>query len=141
MIFGQKSPLIRVAIPKRIMPTTTQNHRFGFSRSWELPLWPEFEDLIKSPIADIKNSGGKNGGAITAAAFLRQFVGTTPGAHLDIAGTAFLDKADGYRPAGATGVGVRLLANFVEFQATKATKRRAGPACSSGDYPDRTISR
>ena len=100
-----------------------------FERLWELPLWPEFEDLIKSPIADIKNSGGKNGGAITAAAFLRQFVGTTPWAHLDIAGTAFLDKAEGYRPAGATGVGVRLLTDFVE---SKVTKRRAARSSRRG---------
>jgi len=97
-----------------------------FERLWELPLWQEFEDLIKSPIADIKNSGGKNGGAITAAAFLRHFVGTTPWAHLDIAGTAFLDKAEGYRPAGATGVGVRLLADYVEAQVSK--RRPARPS-------------
>ena len=102
-----------------------------FERLWELPLWQEFEDLIKSPIADIKNSGGKNGGVITAAAFLRHFVGTTPWAHLDIAGTAYLDKAEGYRPAGATGVGVRLLADFVEVQVSKrrpARPRRRGRA-------------
>jgi leucyl aminopeptidase len=91
-----------------------------FERLWELPLWDEFEELIKSPIADIKNSGGKNGGTITAAAFLRHFVGSTPWAHLDIAGTAFLDKADGYRPAGGTGVGVRLLADWLEHEALQA---------------------
>jgi leucyl aminopeptidase len=84
-----------------------------FERLWELPLWEEFEELIKSPIADIKNSGGKNGGTITAAAFLKHFVGTTPWAHLDIAGTAYLDKAEGYRPAGGTGVGVRLLIEYL----------------------------
>jgi leucyl aminopeptidase len=100
-----------------------------WERLWELPLWPEFDELIKSPIADIKNSGGKNAGAITAAAFLRQFVGTTPWAHLDIAGTAFLDKAEGYRPAGATGVGVRLLADFVE---AKSVKRRAARSSRRG---------
>lgn len=93
----------------------------SFERLWELPLWEEFEDLIKSPIADIKNSGGKYGGTITAAAFLRHFVGSTPWAHLDIAGTAYLDKAEGYRPQAATGVGVRLLVEYLQSLAGSAT--------------------
>jgi leucyl aminopeptidase len=84
-----------------------------FERLWELPLWEEFEELIRTPIADIKNTGGKNGGTITAAAFLKHFVGTTPWAHLDIAGTSYLDRAEGYRPQGGTGVGVRLLVEYM----------------------------
>ena len=84
-----------------------------FERLWELPLWEEFEELIRTPIADIKNTGGKNGGTITAAAFLKHFVGTTPWAHLDIAGTSYLDRAEGYRPQGGTGVGVRLLIEYM----------------------------
>lgn len=99
-----------------------------FERLWELPLWDEFEELIKSPIADVKNSGGKHGGTITAAAFLRHFVGTTPWAHLDIAGTAYLDKAEGYRPQAATGVGVRLLIDFLASQRPEAA---AAPAPSA----------
>ena len=104
-----------------------------FERLWELPLWEEFEELIKSPLADIKNTGGKNGGTITAAAFLKQFVGTTPWAHLDIAGTSFLDKAEGYRPAGGTGVGVRLLVNYFEHGGPGAVEKahRAEPATPS----------
>ncbi len=87
-----------------------------FERCWELPLWEEFEELIRSPIADIKNTGGKHGGTITAAAFLKHFVADTPWAHLDIAGTSYLDKADGYRPQGGTGVGVRLLVEYLRGQ-------------------------
>jgi leucyl aminopeptidase len=91
-----------------------------FERLWELPLWEEFEELLRSPIADIKNTGGKYGGTITAAAFLKHFVGDTPWAHLDIAGTSYLDKAEGYRPQGGTGVGVRLLLEFLQGQLAKA---------------------
>jgi len=82
-------------------------------RVWQLPLWKEYSEQIKSDIADIKNSGGRAAGAITAAAFLSNFVGTTPWAHLDIAGTAYTaedgTKVKTYTPKGATGVGVRLL--------------------------------
>jgi leucyl aminopeptidase len=98
----------------------------SFERLWEMPLWEEFEELIKSPIADIKNTGGKNGGTITAAAFLKQFVGPAPWAHLDIAGTAYLDKSEGYRPQGGTGVGVRLLIDFL--QAEPQARARRGTA-------------
>lgn len=122
---GQIATAIVATDPQLVADLKSAGER-TFERVWELPLWQEFEDLIKSPIADIKNSGGKNGGVITAAAFLRHFVGTTPWAHLDIAGTSYLDKADGYRPAGATGVGVRLLADYVESQVTK--RRAARPA-------------
>ncbi len=87
-----------------------------FERVWELPLWEEFEDLIRSPIADIRNTGGKHGGTITAAAFLKHFVADTPWAHLDIAGTSYLDKPEGYRPQGGTGVGVRLLIEYLRGQ-------------------------
>jgi leucyl aminopeptidase len=103
-----------------------------FERLWELPLWDEFEELIKSPIADIKNSGGKHGGTITAAAFLRHFVGTTPWAHLDIAGTSYLDKAEGYRPAGGTGVGVRLLIEYLQHEAAPVARRSRDGASSNG---------
>ena len=108
-----------------------------FERLWELPLWDEFEELIKSPIADIKNSGGKNGGTITAAAFLRHFVGSTPWAHLDIAGTAFLDKADGYRPAGGTGVGVRMLVDLIEHDVLKLRPTAVESVGSAEAQPSR----
>lgn len=76
---------------------------------WELPLGPEYRELLKSDVADMINSGGRAGGAITAAMFLKEFVGTTPWAHLDIAGTAWVDDAKPWAPKGASGVMVRTL--------------------------------
>jgi len=76
---------------------------------WRLPLWPEYREQIKSTVADMKNTGGRNGGAITAAALLAEFVGETPWVHLDIAGTAWSSKDRPYTPRGGVGVGVRLL--------------------------------
>ena len=82
-------------------------------RVWELPLWEEYHDLIKSDVADFKNSGGRSAGTITAAAFLSKFVGDYPWAHLDIAGPAWLGKEKPYIPKGASGVGVRLLVRLL----------------------------
>jgi leucyl aminopeptidase len=82
-------------------------------RVWELPLWDEYQEQIKSDVADMKNVGGRGGGAITAAAFLQKFVGDIPWAHLDIAGTSWNDEARPYAPKGATGVGVRLLIQWL----------------------------
>ncbi len=78
---------------------------------WQLPMYAEiYDELIKSEVADIKNVGeGRWGGAITAAKFLEQFVGTTPWTHLDIAGPAFRDKAKPWCDAGASGQFVRTL--------------------------------
>jgi leucyl aminopeptidase len=76
---------------------------------WELPIGPEYRELLKSDVADIINSGGRAGGAITAAMFLREFVGDTPWAHLDIAGTAWIDDARPWATKGASGVMVRTL--------------------------------
>jgi leucyl aminopeptidase len=78
-------------------------------RVWPLPLWQEYKDKIKSDVADIKNTGGRDGGAITAAAFLSKYVDDTPWAHLDIAGTAWTTEERAYLAKGATGFGVRLL--------------------------------
>jgi leucyl aminopeptidase len=82
-------------------------------RLWELPLWESYGEAMKSDIADMKNSGGPHGGAITAGWFLKQFVGETRWAHLDIAGTAWEEKGRHYLPKGATGVGVRLLVEYL----------------------------
>ena len=76
---------------------------------WELPLGQEYRDMMKSEIADMINSGGRAGGAITAAMFLREFVGSTPWAHLDIAGTAWIDEVKPWATKGASGVMVRTL--------------------------------
>jgi len=69
-------------------------------RVWELPLWEDYHELIKSDVADFKNSGGRAGGAITAAAFLSKFVGNVPWVHLDIAGPSWLTKDKPYIPKG-----------------------------------------
>ena len=82
-------------------------------RVWELPLWDSYGEAMKSDIADLKNAGSRDGGSITAGWFLKQFVGNTRWAHVDIAGTAWGDKARPYCPKGATGVGVRLLVEYL----------------------------
>ena len=81
-------------------------------RVWPLPLWEEYHDEIKSHIADVKNTGGRWGGALTAGAFLEKFV-DYPWVHLDIAGPAYSEKASDYCPQGATGVGARLLIQMI----------------------------
>lgn len=84
----------------------------SYERVWELPLWDEYGELIKSDIADIKNVGGRPAGTITAGYFLSRFIEGFPWAHLDIAGTAWEDKGRPYKPKGASGVGVRLLSEL-----------------------------
>lgn len=81
---------------------------------WELPTNPEYAELIKSDFADVKNIGGKGAGTITAGLFLKEFIDEKPWVHLDIAGTAYLDKAMGYLPKGATGVHVKTLYHMVK---------------------------
>ncbi len=79
-------------------------------RVWHMPLFPEFGEMMKGKIADMCNiSGARWGGANTAAAFLQHFAEGTPWAHLDIAGPAHVSSEEPYRPAGGTGVGVRIL--------------------------------
>jgi len=81
-------------------------------RLWQMPMYEEYKEQNKSEVADLKNSGGRWGGAITAARFLAEFVGDTSWVHLDIAGTFMSDKERAYLVKGATGVGVRTLVNL-----------------------------
>jgi len=83
-------------------------------RVWPLPLYPEYRELLKSDIADIKSTGGRGAGCSKAAIFLKEFIGDTPWVHLDIASTAFLSEAKRYQPKYATGVGVRLIIELLE---------------------------
>lgn len=83
-----------------------------YERLVELPLWEEYGELLKSNVADMKNIGGRNAGAITAGKFLEHFT-NYPWIHLDIAGPAFLQTPQSYRGRGGTGVGVRLLVEFL----------------------------
>jgi leucyl aminopeptidase len=80
---------------------------------WQMPMYDEYKELNKSDVADIKNSGGRYGGAITAAQFLHEFIEDTPWVHLDIAGTSRTDKDRNCLVKGETGVAVRTLVNLV----------------------------
>lgn len=83
-------------------------------RVWQLPLWDEYRQMVNSEIADLKNLAGRPAGSITAGAFLAAFVGDYPFAHLDIAGTAWVDRpTKPYDTFGGTGAGVRLVVEFL----------------------------
>jgi leucyl aminopeptidase len=86
--------------------------KFTFERIVQFPLWSEYADLIKSDIADLKNIGGKEAGAITAAKFLQHFT-DYPWIHLDIAGVSFSGSESNYLPKGGTGTGIRLLLHYL----------------------------
>jgi len=85
-------------------------------RVWQLPLYDEYQEQIKSEIADIKNIGGREAGTITAACFLSRFVDDIPWAHLDIAGTAWNMKGTDISAKGATGAGVRLIVDYLRLR-------------------------
>ena len=87
---------------------------------WELPMWDEYKDQIKSDVADMKNSGGRGAGSITAAMLLREFVGDTPWVHLDIAGVDIYDREKGVIVKGASGIPVRTLVHWVLQSAESA---------------------
>ncbi len=91
-------------------------------RVWPLPLWEDYRELMKSDIADVKNSGGRPAGSISAGWFLREFVDGFPWAHLDIAGTAYTDREEPTRVKGPTGMGVRL---FTEFVLARGDRKKA----------------
>ena len=82
-------------------------------RVWRMPLGPEYDKQIDSKFADMKNTGGRNGGSITAAQFLQRFVEKTPWAHLDIAGTGMGSPSSDINRSWGSGYGVRLLDRLV----------------------------
>lgn len=82
-------------------------------RYWQMPMFEEYGNLLKSDIADTKNTGGRNGGASAAGIFLSKFIKNTPWIHIDIAGTAFLESANSEGIKGASGVGVRSLVKYI----------------------------
>ncbi len=86
----------------------------GFERVWPMPLYPEYRKAMDSVFADIKNSGGRYASALTASAFLADFVREVPWAHIDIAGTAFVSESLPYTAKGGTGVGVATIVSLVE---------------------------
>jgi leucyl aminopeptidase len=91
-------------------------------RMWQMPMPDEYKEQNKSEIADVRNTGNRYGGAITAALFLAEFVDNNPWVHIDIAGTAFSTKESGYTLKGATGVGVRTL---IELALSEAMSQEA----------------
>ena len=93
-----------------------------YERVWEMPLYDECKEYLKSDIADMKNAGGRTGSLMAAGYFLKEFTGETPWVHLDIAGTAWNEKEKPYIPKGSTGVGVRLIIDFLERLATPPQK-------------------
>jgi len=98
---------------KLVKDIITAGEKAG-ERAWQLPLFDDYAELIKSDVADVKNIGGRSAGTITAAAFLQKFADDFKWAHLDIAGTAWAETAKPCYPKGGTGVGVRLLVEWLK---------------------------
>ena len=98
---------------REVMNKLIESGNNVYERLAEFPFWNEYSEMIKSDVADLKNVGGKYAGSITAGKFLEHFT-DYPFVHFDIAGPAFNKKADGYRTTGGTGIGVRLLFNFLK---------------------------
>ncbi len=98
---------------RKYMDALHQSGNNTYERIAEFPFWDEYFELMKSDIADMKNLGGKLAGAITAGKFLEKFT-DYPFIHIDIAGPAFIPSDDAYRTKGGTGVGVRLMYDFVK---------------------------
>jgi leucyl aminopeptidase len=86
-------------------------------RFWQMPYYEEYSNQMKSDVADLKNTGGRAAGTLTAAAFLRAFVGQTPWIHLDVAGTAYLENESPWQAKGPTGMPVRSLVALAEMLA------------------------
>jgi leucyl aminopeptidase len=82
-------------------------------RVWEMPLWEEYFEQLRSDVADMRNIGGRGGGMITAALFLSKFAGSAPWVHLDIASTDWSERERAYIPKGPTGIGTRLLIQYL----------------------------
>jgi leucyl aminopeptidase len=94
-----------------------QAERRAGEKMWRMPLDEEYRELIRSGIADIKNTGGRYGGAVTAAMFLKEFVEDTPWIHLDIAGTAWMEENKSWIAQGPSGIAVRSIVEFVKDMA------------------------
>jgi leucyl aminopeptidase len=86
-------------------------------RLWPMPLFDDYLDQLRSEVADLLNTGGRLGGAVTAALFLKQFASEVPWAHLDIAGTSWIDEPKPWQAKGATGVATRTLVELARMMA------------------------
>jgi leucyl aminopeptidase len=103
---------------EHLMTSVLESGRAAGEDLWRLPISDHQKDALKSDIADMKNSGERAAGSINASVFLREFVGTTPWVHMDIAGPSQSPKDRGYYAKGATGVGVRTLVEFIRRKVT-----------------------
>lgn len=110
---GKEASVMMGNAPAEVMMILQESGMKTHERLVEFPMYEEYKEDIKSDIADMKNLGGAEAGATTAGIFLQHFV-TSPWVHIDIAGTAFLTGSDKYRGKNGTGVGVRLLYQFVK---------------------------
>lgn len=106
--------------PSEWVVSVVQAAADGFERAWAMPLYPEYRKAMESDVADIKNTGGRLASALTATAFLSDFVATVPWAHLDIAGTSFVEDERIYEAKGGTGVGVGTIVAIVQNLTNKA---------------------
>ncbi|MGH2442691.1 MAG: leucyl aminopeptidase, partial [Chloroflexota bacterium] len=105
--------------PSEWVARTVKAAAAGLERAWQMPLYEEYRRAMDSDVADIKNTGGRAGSALTASAFLSDFVGDAQWSHMDIAGTAWEDKAGPYRPTGGTGAGVGTIVALVRDMANQ----------------------
>jgi leucyl aminopeptidase len=112
MTFGNQAIAVMGNADRKYFSLLEESGREVYERVAELPFWDEYRELLKSDIADIKNIGGREAGAITAGKFLESFA-SSPLIHLDIAGTGLLNKDDFYRIKEGPGSGLRLLATFL----------------------------
>ena len=113
---GKEGVVMMGTAPDEVKKELLRSGEEVYERLVEFPLWEEYGQQLESDIADLKNIGGPEGGAITAGKFLEQFT-SYPWLHLDIAAGAYLTVADSYRGKNATGLGVRLLCHFLTERA------------------------
>jgi leucyl aminopeptidase len=110
---GTKASCLMGNADQKVMNALIESGLDVHERLVQLPFWDEYYDEMKSSIADLKNIGGRYAGMITAGKFLEHFV-KSPYVHLDIAGPSFLEAAQDYKGKGGTGVGIRLLMNYLQ---------------------------
>ena len=113
------APLAKIASRSHTVrrPETSGDVPRGGEPGWQLPLFEEYKDLIKSDVADMRNIGGRGAGTITAALLLAEFAEGMPWVHLDVAGTAYAENDLGIMPKGPTGTPVRTFVEFVRGRA------------------------
>ncbi len=131
-----------IALGHASSAAVTNDDRFGAQflaaakptgeRYWQMPYYEDYTAAMKSDIADLKNTGGRPAGTLTAAAFLREFVGQTPWVHLDVAGTAYLENESAWQAKGPTGTPVRAFVALVEALARKGVSDDAHPNGARG---------